>query len=290
MWKYVFSYCGVLLIFASANWVTFKLNSTSFLISEQLNKHLDRYVFLDTEIDLASYHQDAKDEIPISVSIFNDLIKPEFDSLSTLNQLLERTHNQRNANEAILDSLYTVSDKERKTAIDKYRENALSDLNNRITELKKYVSERDSTQMILDGHYVKLAQLEFELAKKDAEVSTIILENYGHFVPDTLISRILFLNQNHVILTAKIEHIESSRRVIISKIRDSINKFHYNRSNSVSFLDFLYYSICISTTVSFGDIAPNNTWTRALAVFELLLCLVIVGIIVESIRKNSLIV
>ena len=52
---------------------------------------------------------------------------------------------------------------------------------------------------------------------------------------------------------------------------------------SVGFWDFLYYSICVSTTVSFGDIAPNNGWTRFLAVLEILLCMILLGILLNKI-------
>ncbi len=55
-------------------------------------------------------------------------------------------------------------------------------------------------------------------------------------------------------------------------IGDLISSFHNNRHESVGLLDFFYYSICVSTTVSFGDIAPNNGWTRFLVIVELLVC------------------
>ena len=55
---------------------------------------------------------------------------------------------------------------------------------------------------------------------------------------------------------------------------------------SVGFLDFLYYSICVSTTVSFGDIAPNNGWTRFLAIAELLLCVLLLAVLLDGVAKK----
>lgn len=63
-------------------------------------------------------------------------------------------------------------------------------------------------------------------------------------------------------------------------------KFHKNRINSVGFWDFLYYSLCVSVSVSFGDIAPNNSCTRAIAIIELLFCLALIGVIVDKLNES----
>lgn len=63
-------------------------------------------------------------------------------------------------------------------------------------------------------------------------------------------------------------------------------KFHENRREAVGFMDFLYYSVCVSTTVSFGDIAPNSGFTRTVAIIELLLCILLVGIVLDKINKK----
>lgn len=69
-------------------------------------------------------------------------------------------------------------------------------------------------------------------------------------------------------------------------IRDLISSFHHNRLKSVGLLDFCYYSICVSTTVSFGDIAPNTGWTRFLAIAELLLCMFLLAILLDGVAKK----
>lgn len=52
----VFTYFLVVILFAAINWAIFRKNTTSFLISEQLNKRVDRYEFVTTEFNLATYH------------------------------------------------------------------------------------------------------------------------------------------------------------------------------------------------------------------------------------------
>ena len=69
-------------------------------------------------------------------------------------------------------------------------------------------------------------------------------------------------------------------------VRDLISSFHNNSHDSVWLLDFFYYSICVSTTVSFGDIAPNNGWTRFLAIAELLLCVLLLAVLLDGVAKK----
>ena len=84
-----------------------------------------------------------------------------------------------------------------------------------------------------------------------------------------------------------INELEQTRRDISSRIRDLTIDFHKNRLDAVNYLDFVYYSICVSTTVSFGDIAPNNCLTRTIAIIELLLCIILVAAIVDEIIRKK---
>ena len=42
----------------------------------------------------------------------------------------------------------------------------------------------------------------------------------------------------------------------------------------------------MSTTVSFGDIAPNNGCTRFLAIAELLLCMFLLAVLLDRVTKK----
>jgi hypothetical protein len=50
--------------------------------------------------------------------------------------------------------------------------------------------------------------------------------------------------------------------------------------------DFTYYSICVSTIVSFGNIPPNDGKTKLFAILELLICLFLVAKILDEIKKT----
>ena len=279
-------YFGIILLFAVINWRTFEFNSTSFFVSEQLNKRLKRYDVLSQSFDLASYHRDVKDMMPITISEFDDLINPTLDSLDALNMAIESRRQHMEELEAEIDSIKMVVDAERVAEIDSIRRSFLSVYQQKIDSIENCMAGKDSTTTVLDGTYVAFANAKLEYARKWAEIESRIMENYdllGGPIGES------FLQKNDEFIKMRIEmsEDEQSRREISSRIRSLSHYFHLNRRNAVTFWDFLYYSICVGTTVSFGDIAPNSGWTRFLAVFELLLCVCLVAYILGFLRPRD---
>jgi hypothetical protein len=58
------------------------------------------------------------------------------------------------------------------------------------------------------------------------------------------------------------------------------------RVGRVGFVDFLYFSIGVSTTTTFGDIIPNHTVTRFVVTLQLLASIIIVGLFVNSLSAE----
>lgn len=54
--------------------------------------------------------------------------------------------------------------------------------------------------------------------------------------------------------------------------------------SQIGILDFLYFSACISTTTTFGDITANNNWVRGLVVLQILSGIMILTAFLNSIR------
>ena len=82
------AYAIIVIVGALVNWMIFLNNTTAFVISEQLNKHVERYEFLDENIDLAAYHSGVKDAMPISLDDFSSFMKADFDNLDNVNRAL----------------------------------------------------------------------------------------------------------------------------------------------------------------------------------------------------------
>lgn len=280
-------YIFVVVVFATINWIIFFQNSTAFLISDQLNKYVERYDFLQPDIDLAAYHRNAKDSMPITISDFSSMVRPNLDRLQSANDTLRMKKDAYEKCVVQWDSLGRIASEMRNDSVNKVREKLLSGYQERIDSLKRFLYGKDSTQMIIDGKYVELAKLQYEYAKRNTKVEAMFSQFIGNFIPDSLSHQIRRCNEEYLQLTMEIQEVESVRRNTTSKIRQSSIDFHNNRLESVSWLDFLYYSICVSTTVSFGDIVPNNGTTRFVAILELLICLFVVGYIVDRIIKRK---
>ena len=283
----IVSYVFIVVAFATVNWILFLKNSTAFLISDQLNKHVERYEFLQPDIDLAAYHKNAKDSMPITISEFSNMIRPDLEKLQSANDSLILKKDAFEKLKVQWDSLSRIASEMMTDSINKVREMKLSGCQERIDSLERYLEGKDTTRMIIEGKYVELAQLQYEYAKRKAEVEAKFSQYIGNFIPDSLSHQIRRCNDGYIQMTWDIQKVESNRRNVTSKIRQSAVDFHNNRMESVSWLDFMYYSICVSTTVSFGDIAPNNGATRLVAILELLMCLIIVGFIVDRIIKKE---
>lgn len=279
-------YVFLVVLFATINWVIFFNNSTAFLISDQLNKYVERYEFLQPDIDLAAYHRNAKDSMPITISDFSNMIRPDLEKLQSTNDSLRMKKDAFEKCVAQWDSLSRIASEMRNDSVNKIREKLLSGRQERIDSLRRYLEGKDSTQMIIEGKYVELAQLQYEYARENAKIEAMLSQYIGNFIPESLSHQIRRCNEDYMQLTFDVQEEESERRNVTSKIRQSTIDFHENRLESVSWVDFLYYSICVSTTVSFGDIAPNNGTARFFAILELLICLFIVGYIVDRIIKR----
>ena len=291
MWKrslgrYVIAYIIIVLVSAVINWATFCCNSTSYAISSQMNKYVERYDMLDTTINLASFHKDVKDKMPVAIDDYVMLIGPEFNRLDSVNVLLKRNYSLLDKNQSNLKNLYKLADKEREQTIQAFSDSRLNEKQQQIDSLKRYMMGKDSTDLILQGKFVELARLKSDYAKQNVKVVEFVMKHFGSFIPDSLSKELDRLDKTGLNLANKIQNLEAKRRDVSSIIKTSVNKFHKNRCESVSFGDFVYYSICVSTTVSFGDIAPNNGWTRLVAILELLACLILVGVIIDKINKK----
>ena len=51
-------------------------------------------------------------------------------------------------------------------------------------------------------------------------------------------------------------------------------------------LDFIYFSIGISTTSVFGDIMPNNKWLRSTISLQIIVSIVLVGLFVNALFEE----
>lgn len=284
--RLAFWYIIIVVSFAFVNRICFFRNSTSFLISEQLNKSVKRYDFLIDSLDGEEYHSRARDKMPITISEFSEIVNPKFAKRDSIKAILSLKQDTLSSYLHGLDSLNKISVEVRAVMIEHYKDSMLREQKQRLDSINKIITANDSLQMIRMGKYVERAYYEIEYASKMQMVCSNVLKNYGRFLPVDMHNQIGYHNAEVIRLEAEVTGLEIEERFLTRGIRDLINSFHNNRIESVGFREFLYYSICVSTTVSFGDIAPNDGLTRFLAVLEILLCVLLLGVFLNKLTAN----
>lgn len=56
--------------------------------------------------------------------------------------------------------------------------------------------------------------------------------------------------------------------------------------SQIGFGDFLYFSACVSTTTTFGDVTANKAWLRLLVVLQIVLGIIILARTLETIAAS----
>lgn len=279
-------YIVIVIVFAFVNWIYFYHNSTSFLISEQLNKSIKRYDFLTDSLDKEEYHSNAKDKMPITISEFSGMVNPEFVKRDSIHMLKVLKNDTLERYMQGMDSLNGIATNVRTATIKHYKDSMMHNQQAKLDSINEIIGANDSILMIRMGKYVERSHYEFEYAERMVEVSTYVVNHYGRFIPEELSNQIGNLNSEVIRLGLEVNCLDIQERFLTHGIRDLICSFHQNRLESVGLLDFIYYSICVSTTVSFGDIAPNDGLTRFFAIAELLLCMLLLGILLDRIIRK----
>ena len=285
--KYIFCYLIIVSVFALINWGVFCFDTTSFLVSEQMNKHLARYDLVSKEFNLASFHAEANDLKPVSVDGFVGGISTKLMRLSEVNDSILVYGRQIDSLQRKEESLRSVAVDHRDSNVNAYLEKAMRPYIHQLDSLEQIITGMDSTKAIYDGLLIEKTQLEVDYAVKKKEVLDYVFRNLQLFIP--LEERDLLNDYSSKIISSTVEKnsLELERFELVRSIRKSVSSFHDNRRSSVGFLDFVYYSFCVSTTVSFGDIAPNNGWTRFIAILELLPCIVLAHFILTGLTKKE---
>lgn len=284
--RFTIGYIIIVVVFALVNWITFNRNTTSYLISDQLNKNIKWYDFMTDSLDKEEYHMNAKDKMPITITEFSKMINPKFATRDSIKAILILKQDTLGKYLHGMDSLGKIAEKVRLATIKHFKDSMMQYQQAQLDSINELIAANDSIQMIRMGKFIERAHYEIEYAERMQQVSTYVLNHYGSIIPEEMSSQIGNFNLGVIRLECEVENLKIQERFLTHGIRDLISTFHYNRLKSVGLLDFFYYSICVSTTVSFGDIAPNDEWTRFLAIAELLLCMLLLAVLLDGVAKK----
>lgn len=275
--RFATMFVGKIFIFGFVYWVIFFIKPDSFNFANGFNsKPLSNFLgeFYETDVPSAVYALDFQ----AAVSRFKDE-SLELKSRYEQSSLLE---NERTALEAAFDELYRELDKDRAKEVDIYNKKNIEPLESESEEIEQKLSSRDySTQQRVD-----LRTRNLEISKKLLAHHSFVLSNFGQFGSADLRDRIQDEDQKLQIFREKHARAEEDYREKRVEVYDAFMQARADIFSSIGLVDFLYFSACVSTTTTFGDITANNRWVRLLVVLQILIGIMILAFFIQSITAK----
>lgn len=129
---------------------------------------------------------------------------------------------------------------------------------------------------------VKVAQASYQAAVKRAETGEYILKNLRNLADPSTTAKMDSLQEQIASASGLHNELSDQLRKIRSKAYDRQQEWYLARTSRLDWLDFLYFSIGVSTTTTFGDIVPNIRAVRMVVLLQLIGSIFIVGYLVNS--------
>ncbi len=292
---WVSAYTLLVLVFTVIYTVIWIRSPDSFIINEDLNMS----PFVEARNVLWG---DGNYQVNSVTTLYG--LKQELDSLYLKKSKQEKK--SMTADQQLKDlsphekSAFDQMAKEREINIEKYIDDNLSQYRKIseefISEIKKQESHlnrvEDAFKRLpliskVGAKRIEYADFKILFAQKKYEVHSYVLSNFGSFASKEIINKVMELQDNRIDYLKEGAGLQRELRNIRGKISEII-KFHYEqRKSRLGAIDFLYFSIGISTTTTFGDIVANSKVARAFVVLQLILSVVVVGGCLNSLAKKK---
>jgi hypothetical protein len=286
-------YFFIVVAFSIIYYAFWLVKSDSFIINSELNVHpfydMNRLLWgnekydyrigdgislgeLKTENDKYFLELSKNKENLIAIKAEMLGIRSELDKLSEIRDL-EVDENTENYDE---EKLAPFILREKEMALE------VANLEMKLSPQVKTQADVDFIRLVGDKR-VELAGVRVEKAHQAYLNSEFILSNLSAFMSQETRDRYAELNQRESDAYEDRyqleENMRNARSITLDKIEEYINEFR----NKLNIVDFLYFSVGISTTTTFGDIIANDRVVRAVVSFQLILCIFIIGGFVNSV-------
>ena len=273
-------YFGASFIFSIVYFIVWHINPDAFIVHQEMNLRLfsqwrglgggrtESQPSSSTSLETvhAKYSELRRDE----EKLVNELANTE-SALSNIKIEIERLgelHNQETA-----ETITAFVEQEQKKFNDRL-EKALSDL---MKELAQNPSEPERTRIV--------AAYDDEVKKAREQSGLVNRTNLAQFTNTSKLTELQTkLNTRDELWQTQINH---SRK--ITELRNEQHKLIQNweerLKKRVGFFDFVYFSMGVATSNTFGDLIPNDRLVRIVIVVQLLLSIVLLALFVNVIAK-----
>lgn len=276
--RFAMLFIGKIFIFGLIYWAVFFMRPDAFNFSSGFNtKPLSGFLdeFYETDDPSALYALDYQ----ARVNKFNNAAL-ELEGRYQESLLLER---EKNAKQAAFDELYRELDEERVKEVDLYHKANILPLESESDEIE---------QKLATGNYspqqrIAMRTLNLAISRELVKQHSYIISNYGGFGSADLRDRVQAEDQKLQALREKYLKAEEVFREQRREVYDAFSETRADILNSIGLVDFLYFSACVSTTTTFGDITANNRWVRLLVILQILTGIMIMAFLIQSVTAKN---
>ncbi|EPA0074242.1 MULTISPECIES: ion channel [Enterobacter] len=290
-------YFSVVILFAVLYYGFWLLKPDSFIINSELNVH----PFYDMNVMLWS---DENYDYPTGSGIDLNVLKKENDEyilkLSKDKNELEKIDSELADLDNEFNSVYKKKEAEFTQKTKEYEQEMLSDfiahekaLEASVANLEKVspviVKTNDDVMKIqrIGDERVRLAEARLETARQSFKIADYILKNLMLFTSKETRDDLIKLNEQRTSYNDKrfklVKEMGDKRSAAI----DNVGRYYKQYMARLNIIDFIYFSVGISTTTTFGDMVASDRLIRAFVSLQLLLCIFIVGGFLNSVMNKN---
>ena len=162
----------------------------------------------------------------------------------------------------------------------------LSDLEKKLPKTIKNQSDLEKIKIVGEKR-IELASARLKTAVQAAKNSQFLLDNIPAFFSKSTAKKYNEISNERSLLYKKRYDLEKERGEARVIAIDTVSKDLAEIRNRVKWSDFVFFSVGISTTTTFGDLVANDRATKSIVSIQLLLCLFIVGGFLNSVIKTK---
>lgn len=251
----------------------------SFIINEQFNLHpFSSKSIPGNNISTLIYYQKKADSLRTASDSFKrELIRAtDFtDSLEIIVKKALTEHEKTQWKNADNWKIKQIPD----SALKK-----LDEVNQGLRILNEHSKSNEVAISLLN---VEKAEIEYEIAKINLASSDFVLKNLTFFQDTFLANELRFLDSVYwIIKYDNIPDMELRNMAIEHKIESLKYDALESYSRRVSFFDFLLFSAANSSTVTYGDIIPNDMFVRVVLFIQALSSIALIALFMEVLIKK----
>jgi hypothetical protein len=199
-----------------------------------------------------------------------------------------------------MNETYQILDKARWEGAKVYEESVLAPyvaeqnmINSQINALESKIQtsepvERVSLIQQVGALRVRLSEVEQVKLEKHAEAITYVLRNLNSFADQQLSKNFEESYAEKTRLEGQLILLERQTSQERGRAYTLWTQKRNQRVERLGLIDFVYFSLGVATTTTFGDILPNSATIRLVVIAQLTLCLIVVGVFVTAVAQEAL--